>query len=100
MTCVRRIQPTVLGRVTSIRTSRLVLAMGLLGALIALGLLLPLPSAVDIYAARRWGVGAGYVGIILGFPLGILAVPMSVGVHPFPAAEDAGGAGVTAAIIA
>ena len=75
-------------------------AAGLLGAGVALWLLLPLPPADDIFAARRFGVGAGYVGFFLGFPLGAVAVPLSVLLHPFPVGEDPSGAAAVAAIIA
>ena len=79
---------------------RVAVAAGLLGAGVALWLLLPLPPASDLYAARGWGVGAGYVGFIFGFPLGVLAMPLAVGLHPFPAGNDASGAGTMAAVVA
>lgn len=79
---------------------RIPLLIGVLGAAVALYLLLPLPPAGDLYAARRYGVGASYVGFILGFPLGVVAIPLSVVVHPFPAGANASCAGVVAATMA
>jgi hypothetical protein len=71
---------------------------GLIGAAIAVVCLVPLPATGDLYAARRWGVGASYVGLLLGFPLSAVAVPLSVALHPVPA-DDASGAATEAAII-
>ena len=79
---------------------RITLAAGLVGASVALWLLLPLPPAGDVYAARRYGVGAGYVGFILGFPVGALGVPVSVLLHPFPVGNHTSGAGVVAVTMA
>jgi hypothetical protein len=84
----------------SARVARWVVGAAVFGALIAVWLLLPLPPASDLYAARRWGVGAGYVGFVLGFPLGILAVPIVVGLRPYPNGQDASGAGTVAALVA
>jgi hypothetical protein len=85
---------------TSARLGRIALVAALVGLGIALWLLLPLPAATDIYAARRWSVGAGYVGGILGFPLGLVAVPVMVAIRPFPVGGDASGASIVAAIVA
>lgn len=73
-------------------------AAGILGALVALVILLPLPPTTDIYAARRWGVGASYVGFFLGLPFTSLWVPLSVAIHPFPG-DDPTGAAAEAAIV-
>jgi hypothetical protein len=80
--------------------SRIALGAGLIGTVVAFGLLLPLPLATDIYAARRWGVGAGYVGFVLGFPLGIIGVPALVAIRPFPAGNDASGSSMVATMVA
>ena len=77
-----------------------ILGVGVLGAAIALFLLMPLPPTTDLYAARRWGVGAGYIGVVVGFPLGLFGVPIVVGLHPYPNGDDASGAGQVAALIA
>ena len=82
------------------RSGRWIVIAAVAGAAIALLLLLPLPAAADIHAAARWGVGAGYVGFILGFPVGVLGVPLVVGIHPYPVGNDASGAGIVAALIA
>ena len=74
-------------------------AAACIGAGAALALLLPLPAATDIYVARRWGVGVDYVGLVLGFPFSIVAVPMVVAIHPFPVGGDASGALTVASMI-
>lgn len=84
----------------SARIGRIALVAGLVGLSIALWLLLPLPTATDISATRRWGVGAGYVGVVLGFPLGVVAVPLMVALRPFPVGDDASGASTVAALVA
>jgi hypothetical protein len=83
----------------SLRVVRWIVLAGLAGAAIALLLLLPLPASDDIFAARRWGVGAGYVGLVLGFPIGMLGMPVVVALHPYPVGNDASGAGIMAALI-
>ena len=80
--------------------ARNVVGAAVLGAVIAIWLLLPLPSTGDIYEARRWGVGAGYVGVVLGFPLGIVGIPIAVALRPYPDGDDASGGGTVAALVA
>jgi hypothetical protein len=82
------------------RRRTIALGAGLLGVGITVLLLLPLPPANDIYAARRWGVGVGYVGFILGFPLGIIGVPTLVALHPYPVGTDASGASTVLTMVA
>jgi hypothetical protein len=72
----------------------------LLGAAIAVALLFPLPPATDIDAARRWGVGAGYIGFFLGFPLSLGGMPLAVALHPYPVGDDTTGASTVVAMIA
>ncbi|HXF24925.1 MAG TPA: hypothetical protein VN602_10420 [Gemmatimonadaceae bacterium] len=84
----------------SARMGRIALGAGVIGLLVSFWLLLPLPAATDIHAARGWGLGAGYVGFILGFPLGIIGVPLLVAIRPFPAGNDASGAVTIASMIA
>lgn len=73
---------------------------GVLGAAFARWVLHPLPSTTDIYDARNWGVGAGDFVLIFGFPLSMVAMPLAIALHPFPADTDASGAGLEAAIVA
>jgi len=75
-------------------------ATGVLGAAFALWVLHPLPSATDIYDARRWGAGAGDFVFIFGFPLSMVAMPIAIALHPFPVDTDASGAGVVAVTVA
>lgn len=75
-------------------------AAGILGAALALWLLLPLPSSSDVQAAAGWGLGAGWLGFFLGFPLSVLGMPLAVAVHPYPVGDDTSGAWVVAAMIA
>jgi hypothetical protein len=84
----------------SVRVGQVAVAVGTLGVAVALWALLPLPPASDIYAARDWGLGASYVGFILGFPFGVVLLPLAVAIHPFPAGGDASGAGAMAAMVA
>lgn len=84
----------------SVRVGQVAVAVGTLGVAVALWALLPLPPASDMYAARDWGVGASYVGFILGFPFGAVLLPLAVALHPFPAGGDASGAGAVAAMVA
>lgn len=76
------------------------LAAGLLGTALAVGLMIPLPPGADIYAARRWGMGAGYLGFFLGFPLSLVGVPLAVALHPYPVGDDTEGARIMATMIA
>ena len=82
------------------RVGQVAVAVGALGVAVALWALLPLPPANDIYAARDWGLGASYIGFILGFPFGGVLLPLAVALHPFPTGGDASGAGAMAAIVA
>ena len=84
----------------SARTLRTVLVISAAGFAMSFALLLPLPNPTDISAARRWGVGAGYVSFFLGFPLSMVTTPLLIGVRPFPAGNDLSGALLVAAAIA
>ena len=76
------------------------LITGLLGTAFCLFVMLPVPQFADVQAARGWGFGAGVFGFLLGFPFSVVAMPLAVELHPYPAGDDVSGAWVVAASVA